>query len=423
MRVSCWRRRRVQIPDRFRYHLPMQEPRLQISEGMRRILDYPRFRETTRMLVLETGYFFDQSWLRAGRALGWETAAVSSAMIGGLTRDQIAVLFRTIAEFKPDFLMTSNYAGMDVAGIFSRFFEDARLPYVSWFTDTPRMILFGRQMHLSHYAVAATWERAYIPYFEKLGFQHIVFLPHATDPELFQGKPETHFDRDLAFVGMSMVEQTQEALEKHLHLPHVVSAVEEAFAEGRVTRETYARGMDAILDPELLSQLDESEKRNVELLINYESTRRQREDLGRTLAPLGLEVRGDPGWLGIVNNVGGQVGYFSDLAPFYRRTRVNVNSTSLQMRWAVNQRVFDCPAAGGFLITDNQADMERFFEPETESITYSCNEELRDKAAYFLKHPEERRPIIMNAQRRIAAEHTHAHRLQTLETCLRERFA
>lgn len=400
----------------------MQEPRLQITEGMRRLLDYPRFRGATRMLVLETGYFFDRSWLHAAHSLGWETASVPSAMTGGLTRDQVAALFRTIAEFKPDFLITSNYSGMDIAGIFSRFFEDACLPYVSWFTDTPRMILFGRQMHLSQYSIAATWERAYIPYFERLGFQHVLFLPHATDPELFRGEPGTGFDRDLAFVGMSMVEQTQEALEKHARLPHLVAAVEKAFTEGRVTRESYAQGMEAILAPALLAQLDESERRNVELLINYESTRRQREDLGRTLAPLGLEARGDAGWLRTLSRVGGQVGYFDDLAPFYRRTRVNVNSTSLQMRWAVNQRVFDCPAAGGFLITDDQADMAEFFEPETESVTYASMEELSEKAGYFLKHPEERRPIVMRAQRRIASGHTHAHRLRTLEAYLKERY-
>lgn len=401
----------------------MQEPRLQISGGMRRLLDYPRFLGRTRMLVLETGYFFDQSWLRAARSLGWEAASAPSAMTGGLTRDQVGTLFRTIAEFKPDFLITSNYAGMDIAGIFSRFFEDARLPYVSWFTDTPRMILFGRQMYVSHYSVAATWERAYIPYFERLGFQHVLFLPHATDPDLFCGEPETEFDRDVAFVGMSMLEQTQEALEKHAHLPHVVAAVEKAFDEGRVTRETYAQGMDAILEPELLAQLDESEQRNVELLVNYESTRRQREDLGRTLGPLGLEVRGDAGWLRVLSRVGGQVGYFDDLAPYYRRTRVNVNSTSLQMRWAVNQRVFDCPAAGGFLITDDQADMAEFFEPKMESVTYASAEELLDKTNYFLKHLEERRAIVMRAQRRIAAEHTHAHRLRTLEAYLKDRYA
>lgn len=375
------------------------------------------------MLVLETGYFFDQSWLRAGSSLGWDTAAVPSAMVGGLTREQIETLFTTIGEFEPDFILTSNYAGMDVEGIFSRFFEDVRLPYVSWFTDTPRMILFGRKMHLSDFSVAATWERAYIPYFEQIGFRHVHFMPHATDRALFSGEPSMEFDRDLAFVGASMVEQTTEAVDKHAHVPHVLEAVRTAFARGCVTRESYAAGMGAIVGDALLEELNESERRNVELLVNYEATRRQREALALALAPLGLEVRGDGGWLGYGVRAGGGVGYFDDLAAFYRRTKVNVNSTSLQMRYGVNQRVFDCPAAGGFLITDDQADMHEFFEAERECVLYGSVEELRDKAVFYLAHPNERDGIVRAAQRRIAAEHTHAHRLRALEDFLKERFA
>ena len=96
----------------------MAEKRLTITEGMRKFLDYPRFVGRTRMLVLETEYFFDGSWIRAAQSLGWETATVPSVMTGGLTREQIADLFQTIGSFKPHFILTSNYAGMDEKGMF-----------------------------------------------------------------------------------------------------------------------------------------------------------------------------------------------------------------------------------------------------------------------------------------------------------------
>ncbi|MFP4500099.1 MAG: glycosyltransferase [Candidatus Hydrogenedentota bacterium] len=400
-----------------------EERRLEITPGMRAILDYPRFRGNTRLLVLDTGYFFDQSWVRAAKSLGWAVTSVASAMVGGLTREQISMLFTTIGEFKPDFILTSNYAGMDTQGVFARFFEDARIPYVSWFTDTPRMILFGREMHLSPYSVAATWERAYTRHFEAIGFPHVFFMPHATDPALFNGMPADSWEREVAFVGTSMVEQTSQALEKHEHLPCVVEAVKQAFAEGRVTRETYVRGMAAILGDDLLAPLNTSERRNVELLINYEATRRQREALASSLAPLGIEVRGDAYWKAIVENAGPGLDYFNELAPFFCGTQVNVNSTSLQMRWAVNQRVFDCPAAGGFLITDDQADMGEFFEPDVEAVTYRSLDELRDKVVYYLAHPEARRAVVHAARERILAEHTHAHRLEALDAFVRAHYA
>jgi spore maturation protein CgeB len=313
---------------------------------------------------------------------------------------------------------------MDTEGLFARFFEDARIPYVSWFTDTPRMILYGRKMHLSPWSIAATWERAYLPHFEALGYEHIYHMPLATDPALFNAEPAPSHARPLAFVGNSMIEHTAEAIDRFRDKPAVLRAVIEAFDTGRVTRDTYALGLPAMLPPEVLAPLDRTDLRNLELLINYEATQRQRVDLARSLAPLGLEVRGDPHWLQVHDKVGGSVGYFDDLAPFYRGTAVNVNSTSLQMRAAVNQRVFDCPAAGGFLITDAQGDLFEHFDPDGgEVVAYRALEELRDLADHYLRHPAEAREITLRARRRILAKHTLEHRLRDLTAYLRGRFA
>jgi len=400
----------------------MAGPRLEITPGMRRFLDYPKFSAPTRMLVLETDYFFDKSWMRAAESLGWETAAVQSVMVGNLTRDDVRNLFTALGEFKPDFVLTSNYAGMDIEGLFARFLEDARIPYVSWFTDTPRMILYDRKVHPSYYAVAATWERGYTQHFLDLGFQHVLYMPLATDPALFAGSPSATPSRRLAFVGTSMTEQANEAWEKLAHRPEVVRAIQEATDDGRVTRAAFAEGVRAILDPALLDTLDTSERRNAELAIVYEATRRQRTAMVRRLALFDVEVRGDAHWAAMTRHAGGPVGYYDDLAPFYRDTAINLNSTSVQMESAVNQRVFDCPAAGGFLITDAQADIEDLFDPETEAVTYRSLDELEDKVAHYLAHPDERLPIIERAQRRVAAHHTHAHRLEALEGYLKERY-
>jgi spore maturation protein CgeB len=400
----------------------MIEKRLNISEGMRKILDYPKFVGRTRMLILETQYFFDRSWVRAAESLGWETATVPSVMAGSLTRDQVAGLFHTIGAFRPHFILTSNYAGMDEMGLFARFFEDARIPYVSWFTDTPLMILFGRTVLASTYSVAATWDRAYIPHLKALGFPHVHFMPHATDPYLFSGAPTTTWDRNLAFVGASMIALAEEAWAKLAVNPPLKSAARVAFEDGRVTREAFARGVYSILDPELLAAANESDRRNVELCLVYEATRRIRTDMIRRLAPRGVDVFGDEAWQTVHARCYGDVGYFDGLAHLYRSTAINVNATSLQMRSAVNQRVFDCPAAGGFLITDAQGDLEEFFEPETETMTYATLDELEDKVRFYQQRPKNRIAIIQAAQRRIAAHHTHAHRLRDLETYLRECF-
>lgn len=401
----------------------MESRRLHLSSGMRQILTYPKFAGPTRLLILETGYFFDGGWRRAAEALGWKTASVSSVMVGGLTRDEVRSLFTTLAEFKPDFILASNYAGMDTEALFAHFYEDARIPYVSWFTDTPRMILYERTVRPSFYQVAATWERAYTDHFTKLGFQHVPYLPLATAPALFYGAPVDQHDRNLAFVGQSMIGHAAEAWDKLHHAPELADAIRKAFNEGRVTRERFAEGIVPILGAELLAGRTPQELRTVELLLVYEATRRQREALVKRLEPLGIKVRGDPAWAQVTANAAGGIGYFTDLAAFYRGTAVNLNSTSLQMKTSVNQRVFDCPAAGGFLLTDHQADLEELFDADTEVATYASLDELADKAGHYLRHPEARREIVLRAQRRVLAHHTLRHRLEFLEAYLKERFA
>lgn len=400
----------------------MEGPRLHIGDGMRRFLEYPKFRGTTRLLILDANYFFESSWRRAAESLGWETASVPSAIVGSLTREDVRQLFTALAEFKPDFVLASNYAGMDTEALFARFFEDARIPYVSWFTDTPRMILYDRKLHCSPYMVAATWERAYTTHFEQLGFQHIHFMPLATDPSLFQGTPAVNTERSLAFVGTSMIEEAEEAWGKLCHLPAVTEAIRRAFDEGRVTHDRFAEGVEAIVDAALLARCDASERRHVELCLIYEATRRQRAGMVLRLAPCRPAVRGDAAWRRIYPAAEGTVAYHDGLAAYYRDTAVNLNVTSLQMKTAVNQRVFDCPAAGGFLLTDAQADLAEFFDPGREVETFASLEELCEKTDHYLAHPKERVALVERAQRRIAAHHTHAHRLQTLQTFLKERF-
>jgi spore maturation protein CgeB len=155
----------------------------------------------------------------------------------------------------------------------------------------------------------------------------------------------------------------------------------------------------------------------------YEGTRRIRAALVQRLAPLGIEVHGDPEWQRVHDRCFGDLGYFDALAPFYRSTAINVNSTSIQMATAVNQRVFDCPAAGGFLLTDAQLDLNAFFDPGQECVSYHTLDELVEHIARYQTDAHERRRIIAQAQARIAAQHTHAHRLRDLERYLRERFA
>jgi spore maturation protein CgeB len=128
-----------------------------------------------------------------------------------------------------------------------------------------------------------------------------------------------------------------------------------------------------------------------------------------------LVVRGDLGWADfhLAAAVGGPLDYYRELAEFYRTTAVNLNVTSAQMKTGLNQRVFDAPAAGGFLLTDSRAQLAKLFAPD-EFVAYDGPAEAKALTAEWLKRPQERQKIVERAQARILGEHVYARRLETI---------
>jgi spore maturation protein CgeB len=165
---------------------------------------------------------------------------------------------------------------------------------------------------------------------------------------------------------------------------------------------------------------------DLEAALVWRATREYRLRLVQSLLPLGMVVYGDSGWRRLLpkgSAMKGSIDYYRQLPSLYARTAVNFNATSLQMNSAVNQRVFDCAACGAFLLSDRMADMDRFFEPGTESVCYGNEEEAVSLAAYYLKHDGERNRIAAAARRRVLAEHTYEARMASLVRTMAEKYA
>jgi spore maturation protein CgeB len=84
------------------------------------------------------------------------------------------------------------------------------------------------------------------------------------------------------------------------------------------------------------------------------------------------------------------------------------------LRKGVNQRTFDVPASGGFLLTDWKEALPELFEPEKEVVCYQSPGELKAMAAHYLRYPGHMDEIIRRARKRIWAEHTYLKRMQRL---------
>lgn len=139
----------------------------------------------------------------------------------------------------------------------------------------------------------------------------------------------------------------------------------------------------------------------------------------RRLLPFKPLIVGDSGWKIEFRHEDEQpryldaLSYYTQLPLFYGHSSINFNCTSKQMKGAVNQRVFDVPAAGAFVLTDWRPQMEQLFEPD-EMACYREPEEIPELVRRYLSYPEERRKLAEAARKRVLSCHTWEHRLQEM---------
>ena len=90
------------------------------------------------------------------------------------------------------------------------------------------------------------------------------------------------------------------------------------------------------------------------------------------------------------------------LLRLYNTSKIVLNITNWDpARYAaLNQRVFDVPATGAFLLTDYSPELEQHYRPGEEIVTYRDVDELRDKARYYLVHDAERGAIARRGYER-----------------------
>jgi spore maturation protein CgeB len=79
----------------------------------------------------------------------------------------------------------------------------------------------------------------------------------------------------------------------------------------------------------------------------------------------------------------------------------------------VRLRDFEVPMAGGFYLTQYQPELEEFFELGREIECFRSQEELLDKARYYLAHEAEREAIRRRGYERARRDHTWQKRLES----------
>ena len=402
-------------------------------------LKYPKFRENTnRVLLIDSGYFLIKEVEKALTLLNHEVTKVSVTK-GDKGETLLPSLIDAVLNFKPDFILTINHLGFDEDGVLASFFRSIEMPVASWYVDSPRLIIKEFKKNVSPYVSIFLWDREYMEQIRSAGFDTVVYLPLGTDTDIFRPMKKIRNQEsavsgksgkagitdcicDVGFVGNSLYDSAREKLNKVPESFH--SLVEEIACRLSSVRASLA---EVIKDTEVdtLKVLMPQQRLDLEAAVLWKATLLYRLSCVKELRQFNVRVHGDKGWnriLGGRHNIKPPLNYYRELPVFYNTCRINFNATHLQMKEAVNQRVFDVPACGAFMLTDYQKSIDELFDAGKEIVIFREREEIPGLVKYYLDNPEKREAVSRKGMERVLKQHTYKHRIAALIDAMKEKY-
>lgn len=104
----------------------------------------------------------------------------------------------------------------------------------------------------------------------------------------------------------------------------------------------------------------------------------------------------------------------SEKARALQSAKIVVNAMQCAEIEGVNCTLFEAAGCGAFQIADWKPALPELFKPEHEVVTFCTRRELKEKADYYLAHPEERSEIAARACTRAHRDHTYEKRFQQM---------
>ena len=146
-----------------------------------------------------------------------------------------------------------------------------------------------------------------------------------------------------------------------------------------------------------------------------------RESIMVQLQDFDIRVYG-PGWRKskLKNNMIFREAFGKRTNEIFNSAKINLNIHNWFGRGtAMNLRLFEVPAAGGFLLTDWVAEIDDAYEEGTHLSCWRDIDELRGKLTYYLEHEAERIDIARKGREHFLKYHSYVARVKRLLTCIR----
>ena len=354
--------------------------------------------------------------LQSARLVVINTAEFASA-------EQAQAICKALDAQQVRLVITINDWGMDFDGILADFFVRHHLIHCNWCVDDPLYyeIWFARPFKPSVNRLDLISDRPYVAVLRERGAK-AEFLPLATDPDLFKPlSPAPAVQRRIAFVGNSYLKQLDSFAKDYndiiiAHGAHVNKILSD-----------YCKNQQLDIDAAISGWLasitlpDSCSPQRLGFAVKHFLGYKFRKQIICNLAEKydDFVAFGDIGWATFLppSQVSMAVGYYINLNETYQQTAVNIDINRVVIRDGFTQRVFDCLAAGAFVITSPKKIVYEFFEtsgPRQEVAVFSDEADLNRQIEFYLKNEDERRAMVARGRARVLGEHTYLHRIGTM---------
>ena len=110
----------------------------------------------------------------------------------------------------------------------------------------------------------------------------------------------------------------------------------------------------------------------------------------------------------------GAVDYVTEMPKVFACSKININPSLRIIQTGIPQRAFDIMGAGGFLLSNYQAELAEYYVNEEDMVIYEGIEDAIDKMAFYLGHEDIRAKIAQNGRAKTLEFHTMQGRVETI---------
>lgn len=324
-----------------------------------------------------------------------------------------------------DMVFTVNYFAL-----ISNSCQKLHIKYVSWTCDNPLISMYHESV-FNDCNYIFTFDKTNYLEFKGMGVEHIWYLPLAVDTNrvdtvIQNAEDLPKYRGDIAFVGSLYERNSYDKIKPKL--PEYLRGYFDAVMEAQLNI-SGANIVEPMLTTDILTQLqqyfqlEKSEGSFSDLGLIFQTTVLgfKIAEVERRRALIELSKYYD---VNVYSNSNvsdlmrvralGSVDYWSEMPKVFHMSKINLNFTIPNIKSGIPLRIWDVLGAGGFLLTNYQAELPFFFKEGEDLVCFDGIEDMREKAGYYLKHEEERKQIAENGYRKVKEYHSYVNRIQTM---------